>query len=175
MNYGKEAFGKKENLRPQGGRMSSNLVADRHILVAVDDTESSKRAVLYVADFLGEAPGFKVTLLSLVPVPEPDHFPSEKERREWIDGHHQGMETLLRRYRQILIEGGFPEDKVAVSVETTESLSIAEAIIETQERVGSCTVVVGRHGISKQEEFLFGSTSNKLLHMPKNCSLWIVE
>ena len=33
-------------------------VKDKHLLVAVDDSESSKRAVLYVADFLGGLPGF---------------------------------------------------------------------------------------------------------------------
>jgi len=175
MNSGEQTFENKQQSPAKKERAAPDLLADRHILVAVDDTESSKRAVLYVADFLGEAPGFTVTLLSLVPIPEPDHFQSEGERRAWIDTHHQKMEKLLHRYRQILIQGGFAEEKVAVTVETTESLSIAEAIIEAQERVGSCTIVVGRHGISKQEEFLFGSTSSKLLHMPKNCSLWIVE
>lgn len=175
MKSGEQAFQNKQEHSAKERRAAPDLLADRHILVAVDDTDSSKRAVLYVADFLGDAPGFKVTLLSLVPVPEPDHFESDKKRREWIDRHHHTMETLLQRYRKILIQGGFAEEKVAVTVETTESLSIAEAIIEAQERFGSCTVVVGRHGISKQEEFLFGSTSNKLLHMPKNCSLWIIE
>lgn len=175
MSSGEQTYPREENLRQEREQDPSNLVADRHILVAVDDTESSKRAVLYVADFLGEAPGFRVTLLNLVSVPEPEFFESLKKRREWIDDERKKMEALLHRYRQILIQAGFEEDKVAVSVETTESLSIAEAILEEQERVGSCTVVVGRHGISKQEEFLFGSTSSKLLHMPKNCSLWIIE
>ena len=34
---------------------------DKHLLVAVDESDSSRRAVLYVADFLGGFPGFTVT------------------------------------------------------------------------------------------------------------------
>jgi nucleotide-binding universal stress UspA family protein len=175
MNSGEMAEKGKEapSERDQGN--SRDLLKDRHILVALDDTESSKRAVLYVADFLGEAPGFRVTLLSLVPVPEADYFSSHEEVEVWLDKHEKKMKELLERYRRILIQAGFPEEKVAVKVEARECLSIAEAIIEEQQRAGSCTVVVGRHKISKQEEFLFGSTSNKLLHMPKKCSLWVIE
>lgn len=152
-----------------------HLIKDRNILIAVDDTESSQRAVLYVADFLGNAPGFRVTVLSLVRIPEEDYFASDEERRTWIDDHRARMEDLLERYRQVLIQAGFPEEKVAVRVETREFISVAQEIIDEQSKMGACTVVVARHKISRQEEFLFGSTSNKLLHMPKNCALWIIE
>ena len=53
---------------------------DRHVLIAVDNTDNSKRAVLYVADFLGGNPGFKATLLSVIPEPEADFFENEQER-----------------------------------------------------------------------------------------------
>jgi nucleotide-binding universal stress UspA family protein len=36
-------------------------------------------------------------------------------------------------------------------------------------------VVVGRHHKSKAEEFLFGSTSSKLIHEAKKCAVWVVE
>ena len=37
------------------------------------------------------------------------------------------------------------------------------------------TVVIGRRGISKKEEFMFGSTSTKILHIAKDCSIWVIE
>ena len=151
------------------------LIKDRHILIAVDDSKSSERAVLYVADFLGDAPGFRATIFSLVTVPETEFFQSEEERTVWIKGQQNKMKTLLETYRQILIQAGFQEEKVFIEVLTKECPSIAEAIIDEQQKLGSCTVVVARHRISREEEFLLGSTSNKLLHMPKNCSLWIIE
>ena len=54
----------------------SNPVKDKHLLIAVDDSDSSRRAVLYVADFLGGFPGFTVTLLRVIPAPEEDFFDS---------------------------------------------------------------------------------------------------
>jgi nucleotide-binding universal stress UspA family protein len=151
------------------------LIKDRHILIAVDDSKSSERAILYVADFLGDAPGFRATIFSLVTVLETEFFQSEEERAAWIQERQNKMKKLLETYRQILIQAGFPEEKVFIEVLTKECPSIAEAIIDEQQKLGSCTVVVARHKISKEEEFLLGSTTNKLLHMPKNCSLWIIE
>ncbi|OIP65662.1 MAG: hypothetical protein COZ32_03335 [Nitrospirae bacterium CG_4_10_14_3_um_filter_53_41] len=152
-----------------------NPVKDRHILIAVDESESSKRAGLYVADFLGDSPGFRATILHLISIPEMDEFRSDEEREKWIAQRRDHVKAILDTYRRMLIQAGFPEEKVEVRIVARECLSIAEVIIEEQHRLGSCTVVVARHRISRQEEFLFGSTTNKLLHMPKSCSLWIIE
>ncbi len=151
------------------------LIKDRHILIAVDDSKSSERAVLYVADFLGEAPGFRATIFNLVTAPDMEFFDSEEARAAWIQEQQRKMGKLLERYRHILIQAGFPEEKVFTEIVTKEYPSIAEAILDEQQKLDSCTVVVARHRISREEEFLLGSTTNKLLHMPKNCSLWIIE
>jgi hypothetical protein len=34
---------------------------------------------------------------------------------------------------------------------------------------------IGRRGISKKEEFMFGSTSTRILHIAKDCSIWVIE
>jgi len=38
-----------------------------------------------------------------------------------------------------------------------------------------CTVVIGRRGLSKKEEFIFGSTSNRILHEANNCAVMVIE
>jgi len=38
-----------------------------------------------------------------------------------------------------------------------------------------CTIVIGRRGISKKEEFIFGSTSNKIIHEAKKCAVLVIE
>ena len=51
-----------------------------------------------------------------------------------------------------------------------------QAILEEALELGAGTIVLGRRGISKKEEFIFGSTSNKILHSRKSCAaLWVVE
>ena len=150
-------------------------IKDKHLLIAVDESDSSRRAVLYVADFLGGFPGFTVTLMSIIPEPEEDFFDSETEQTAWTRGKLEAANKMLENYRQVLIQSGFPEDKVRYRSCVGEAISFSEAILDTHCDLTCCTVVVGRHHKSKTEEFLFGSTSNRLIHEAKNCAVWVVE
>jgi nucleotide-binding universal stress UspA family protein len=150
-------------------------VEGRHVLVAVDTSENSRRAVLYVADFLGGVPGFRVTLLSIVPEPSEDYFETDEERRDWIEKHSTEAEVMLRNYREVLMRAGFPEEKITVRVAVRNCPSIAECIMDDQKKLGCCTIVLGRRGITKKEEVLYGSTSNKILHSVNNCAVWVIE
>jgi nucleotide-binding universal stress UspA family protein len=154
---------------------SANQVKDKHLLVAVDESDSSRRAVLYVADFLGGFPGFTVTLMSIIPEPEEDFFDSEAEQIAWTREKREAANKMLANYRQVLIQSGFPEDKVRFRSCVGEATSFSEAILDTRCDLTCCTVVVGRHHKTKTEEFLFGSTSNRLIHEAKNCAVWVVE
>ncbi len=148
---------------------------DKHFLIAVDETESSKRAVLYVADMVGGFPGFQVTLLSIIPAPEEDFFDGKEQEIAWTKEKMADANKLLEHYRTILIQSGFSEDKVRIRACVGEKDTFAEAILEMRCDLSCCTVVVGRHHKSKTEEFLFGSTSSKLIHDAKNCAIWVVE
>ena len=52
--------------------------------------------------------------------------------------------------------------------------SIALELLRLAEEGGYGTVVVGRRGVSKQEEFLFGSVSTKIIHAAKGLAVWVV-
>jgi nucleotide-binding universal stress UspA family protein len=148
---------------------------DKHFLVAVDGSESSKRAVLYVADLLGGFPGVAVTLFTIIPAPEEDFFDPADDEQAWIREKREAAIALLENYRKILVQAGFTEDKVKIRTCVNEGASLVEAILETHCDLSCCTVVVGRHHKSKTEEFLFGSISSKLIHEAKNCAVWVVE
>ncbi|HEX9021147.1 MAG TPA: universal stress protein [Nitrospirota bacterium] len=148
---------------------------DKHLLIAVDRSEGSKRAVLYVAELLGGLPGFAVTLLSVIPGPEEDFFETGEEMSAWTSESLDSANEMLEKYRQILIQSGFPEDKVRVRSCVGEGKSLSDAILEIRCDRTCCTVVVGRQHKSKAEEFLFGSTSSSLIHQAKNCAVWVVE
>jgi nucleotide-binding universal stress UspA family protein len=150
-------------------------VKDKHLLIAVDESDSSRRAVLYVADFLGGFPGFTVSLLSIIPEPEQDFYETEAELKVWVEEKIANANTLLEHYRTILIQSGFPEDKVRFHACVGDAKSLADAILAIRCDLTCCTVVVGRHHKTRTEEFLFGSTSNRLVHEAKNCAVWVVE
>ena len=163
---------KNSNARISG---ESDFINDRHILLALDESENSKRALLYTADFLGGVPEFHATLLTIVSEPPEDYFDDKKERVEWVSKQRADAEKMLKKYRKLLIEAGFNKDKVEIKAEIRHCPSIAECIIEEQKRLGCCTIILGRRGISKKEEFIFGSTSSKILHSQKNCAVWVIE
>lgn len=153
----------------------ANPVKDKHLLVAIDQSDSSRRAVLYVADFLGGFPGFRVTLLSIIPEPEEDFFDTGEEKVAWIKENRERANKMLENYRQVLIQSGFEADKVRIRSCVGDVTSLSEAILDTRCDLTCCTVVVGRHHKTKAEEFLFGSTSNRLIHEANNCAVWVVE
>ena len=82
---------------------------------------------------------------------------------------------MLENYRQVLIQAGFPEDKVGSVPVWVGKISLPRRSSTCAVHHNCCTVVVGRHHKSKTEEFLFGSTSSKLIHEAKNCAVWVVE
>jgi len=57
---------------------------ERHLLVAVDASANSKRAVMYLADFFGHDKDVFVTILSIIPEPSEDYFTTDEEREKWL-------------------------------------------------------------------------------------------
>jgi nucleotide-binding universal stress UspA family protein len=151
------------------------MALSKKVLIAVDESENSRNALLYVADFLGGFPGFRAILLSVISVPEAAFFDSEDARKAWIREKQACLSELLGRYRQILIQSGFPESEVLTELIFTKDRPVSAVILEKQEQYDACTLVVGRRGVSRQEEFLFGSVSNKLIHMATRCAVWVIE
>jgi len=148
---------------------------DRRILVAVDNSENAERAILYVADFLGGVSGFYVTILTVIPEPPADFFETDTERNSWIEEQKSEATRMLDKYRQILIQSGFVEDKVETIMDIRKCPSVADCIIDVQQKLKCCTIVIGRRGVSKKVEFLFGSTSSKIVRSGKNCAVWVIK
>jgi nucleotide-binding universal stress UspA family protein len=141
----------------------------------VDESANARKAIQYVADLLGGVPGFRVTLLSIIPEPSEDYFAADANRKEWTEKYRARMLAVLEECRKILVDSGFGEDRVEVMVDSMYCPSAAECIINEQKKLGCSTIVVGKRGISKKEEFLFGSTSNRILHDVKDCAVWVIE
>jgi nucleotide-binding universal stress UspA family protein len=147
----------------------------KHILIAVDESENAKRAVQYVADLLAGAPGFRVVLVSIIPEPTEDFLAADEDRQEWIRKCRSRETAAVEDYRRLLHVSGFEEGQIEVVIDNMYCPSVAECIINEQKKLGCSTIVLGRRGVSRREELLFGSTSNKILHEAKDCAVWVVE
>ena len=149
---------------------------ERHLLVGVDESDNSKRAVMYLADFFSGYQDVFVTLLSIIPEPSEDFFPTETERQAWLKKKEAEMQKYLAGYKEILLGAGFQEAQIETRLSIRPgTISIGDAILEEQEKLRCCIVVVGRRGITHSEEFIFGSTSSKILHQAKHCAVMVVE
>jgi len=155
--------------------MSLTMKHLRNILIAVDESENAKRAVLYVRDLLTGLEGFHISIITIIPEPSEDYFASDDEKSLWIEQTQAKAQKVLEGFRQLFIQGKFREENVATHIVFKECISIGECILDEQKKRSCGTVVIGRRGISKKEEFIFGSTSNKILHSAKDCSIWVIE
>jgi nucleotide-binding universal stress UspA family protein len=158
-----------------GNVMTTDIKRNRNILIAVDESENAERAVLYVKDLLAGLPGFHITIVTIIQEPPDDYFITESEKKSWIQKQNASAKSILHGYRDIFVQGGFGDADITLYPVMKECDSLAECILDEQRRLSCGTVVIGRRGISKKEEFIYGSTSNKILHISKDCSVWVIE
>lgn len=148
---------------------------NRNILIAVDASENSRRAVKYVGNLLGDIKGFKATLLHVIREPEEDEFPDPGEKDKWYQEHRRHVNRMLAEYRGMLMDAGFEDANVSTRSSLRYCPSMAECILAEMDSLEYATLVVGRRGLSLKEEFLFGSISNKIVRIARNCAVWVVE
>ena len=144
-------------------------------MIAVDDSDNARRAVSYVGQLLGGVSGFKVTILHVVPEAEEDYFSTTAEKDEWLEQYREKMDAVLEDCRQVLIGAGFAQEDVSVRSPMRYCPSMAECILSERDELEYDTIVLGRQGLSRSEEFLFGSVSSKIVTHARNCTVWVVE
>ncbi|MBU2547962.1 MAG: universal stress protein [Proteobacteria bacterium] len=146
----------------------------KKILLAIDDSDSALRAVDYVARLIGDSPGFQVTIIHVIEDPSEDYFETEEQRRHYLAGQEEETRALLGKTRATLEAAGLAPERIAYKAPVKTCDSMAACILSEQEDEGFGTLVVGRRGLSKAEEFLFGSISNRIIHYARNCTVWVV-
>jgi nucleotide-binding universal stress UspA family protein len=148
---------------------------NNRIVIAVDGSENSRRAVVYVGRLLGGRSGFMATLLHVIHAPEEDFFSSPQEREKWVRSGRRKVEKWLADYRNVLIAEGFGAGDVALHAVERDGPSLARLILAEMTCLESDTLVVGRQGLSRKEEFLFGSVSKQIVSYARQCTVWVVQ
>ncbi len=147
----------------------------KKILLAVDASENARRAAEYVGEIIGGAKDFEVTLLYVIRHAEKDIFPDEETWMAKKEEEKKEAEKVLDNVYELLIHKGLDKEIIERKILSITGFSIAQAILDFQKQGGFGTIVVGRRGMSKAEEFLFGSISNKIVHYAKGCAVWVIE
>lgn len=143
-------------------------------LIAVNETEVAMRAVKYVGEMMNAVKVTSICLLHVFPDPQPDFYQKGGTLEQYKEEMEEQGKKIMVEASKMLQDFGFPEESIAFEIRMAEGLTISKAIIAEQKKHGCGTVVVGKRGLCKAEEFLFGSISNALARESRDFTTWVV-
>lgn len=144
------------------------------ILIAVDETDTSKRAVQYVCNIAPAIADARICLLHVYPEPPPDFYSQGGTLDSYQRSRREKAEKAIEEDTALLVAAGIDGSAVTSRICMAENKTISQVVLEVQAEGDFGTVVTGKRGVSKAEEFLFGSISNALARHSKGFTSWIV-
>ena len=146
------------------------------IMIAIDGSESSLRAVDHVSFMLGDNPESEITLLHVTPRLR-DYctidFDEEGDpmKEVILSGDKQCVDSFYIHAKEKFTKAGMKESQIDIQ-EVTTTLNIGKTIVDEALKGDFSTVVVGRKGINNS--FFMGSVSSRILTNAKDCAVWLV-
>ena len=156
------------------------------LLIALDSSEGAWRAVEYVAEAFGPAPGVEVTLLHVLSGLPPafwddGHILGEKEKESrqqlvagWQKEQEKKWQGLVKKAHERLTKAGVSKDAV-VNKFQPKDYDVAEDILNAAAAGKFDTIVMGRRGLGLAKALLLGSVTQKVVQNAKGCAVIIVE
>lgn len=146
------------------------------ILIAIDLSEDSLKAVDYVGSIVACHAAVDITMLNIIKEPSEDTMPNASERTAYLEKTRTDILSLMEAAAGRLTAHGIPEKQIHLKVQVCKKpVSVAELILHERRQGEYGTIVIGRRGMSKKEEFLFGSVSNRIVREAKQCAVWVIE
>ena len=161
------------------------------ILIAVDDSEASTRAVAYMSQMVGRHPNIQVRLFHVLPAippellefggsedPETEHRLSmelKKVQAQWIEKAKQEAQSSLDKARTMLCEGGFSAHAISTTLSPTiHKPDVVREVLEAARDWGCGTIVVGRHAHSRVHELSPRHVGEELARKANGFAIWVV-
>lgn len=154
------------------------------ILLAIDGSEPSMRAVRYVANLLGNRTDAVVTLFHvLMPIPPSllegsTEYEKElkQQRASWVRDEKAVENTLFAPVREIFRQSGFRQIQIQTTCRTSvHQPDVAYEILLECQKGDYDTVVMGKRGKSSIQTFQTGSVTEKVFRHARVNALWVIE
>ena len=158
----------------------------KKMLVAIDGSEGSRKAVEFVGRFFSDSGDLKITLFYVLPeLPaglwEEGHIliEGEKAKRKdtidnWLDNQKLKIEPIFKTAIDTLTKRGISPDQLETKT-VSEFADAAQSILTEAKSGGYQAIVLGRRGLSNISGFLMGSVTNKVIHHGTGLAICIVE
>ena len=165
----------------------------KNILVAMDDSEPSRRILPSVAEKAIGSDTSNVFLCHLLPPLPPELLESrgaEDPREEqavertqeiaqakWIDERVKEGEHLVAESKKTLEKLGLPQKRIQTRV--TEPIDahekMADAIIELARELGCDTIAVGHQSFAALREMLRSHIADQLQRRAEGIEIWVIQ
>ena len=167
-------------------------MVDTRLLLVLDESDASLRAVKYVAKFVGKRRGFRICLVHPLPSMPPEfleHGGSENpmkearleidlkaEQRRWISTAKKTSQKELNKARSVLQKAGIASGVMqTLFCQSGEGPDTADAILKMARGCQCRTIVVARQSVSWLRELFSQDLSEELLRRGKGFCIWAVE
>jgi nucleotide-binding universal stress UspA family protein len=152
-------------------------VTSTRIIMAVDGSECSLRAVDHLSFMIGQNQNVSVTLFHVMPRFSNycviDFDEKETDIQQVIaQGDKRCIDSFYTHAQKKFKEAGIQEKQVEIKV-TKRAVNVGKAILDEAKKGNYGTVVIGRRGASKA--FFMGSVSRYILDRTSNRALWLVS
>ncbi len=154
---------------------------DKKILIAVDGSTASDRAVDYVGLMEGAmVKNLKVALYNaMTPVPpfmrrEGQSDTATYRRVAQLERRNRkAAQEVLGAARQRLVDHGLAEENVELKAMPRAADAARDILFEAEHGIYDA-LVIGRRGLSKAQELFLGSVTNKVVQHAERLPIWIV-
>jgi nucleotide-binding universal stress UspA family protein len=153
------------------------------VLVAMDSSDGAMWALDHVANMLGGSDN-RIALIHAIrsfAFPKMQGVSFVQREDEWIPLADEdlgdigkAMTAVFDEAKKRLVRSGTNPDLVDTKIIKGVS-SRAGAVLSEAEREGHGTIVIGRRGLSKVQEFFVGRVSSKIVQLATKKAVWVVS
>ncbi len=162
------------------------------LLVVVDHSLASMRAVAYVAQILGGRRGFRVCLAHTLPSPPARMMEfggsEDPQKEEWLEARLHASRALWESAAKRKASGslelayadlrraGFARGEIEVHFcYPSDRRNAPKEIIALARERGCHTIVVGRRSLSWLRQLLQTNPADEIVRLGKGITTWVVE
>jgi len=152
-------------------------VTKPRIMIAVDGSEASLKAVRYVGFMLKDNPEAVVHFLHVTPKLQnfcSIDFEDESEisEEEILRGDQSCIDDFTPRAMKVVRDAGFTDDRISSETREITLASVAGTIVSAAKEGDFGTIVVGRSGMGRAP--FLGSVSYKVVRKAQDMAVWVV-
>ena len=166
--------------------------ADTRLMIVVDESPVSKRAIEYVGNVVSRRRGFHVCLVHTLPSVPPELLefggaenPAEEKRldknlkisqQQWISKVRKKAKHALDQASVILRNAGLSARILETKLlDPRDKRNTVDEILQLARTCGCSTIVLGRESLSWLRELVQGDVVENVVRRAKGLTIWVVE